>query len=177
MAKHRVWTCNYYSYWNLWKAKNGATSAPSKTGLSYKDFQNAWRTARKSGDWSIIEELVADEAEEESGPQSCKPGSPEWAGWDSFVGDPEWWKPSGGSWTPINGKRRQARRPDNQEPDQPRPRPTVNGHYVTLGITPDATRDEIRSAYRALALKHHPDHGGSVERMREINLAYAAIVG
>jgi len=41
----------------------------------------------------------------------------------------------------------------------------------------DATLQEIKSAYRALAMRHHPDHGGSVEKMREINLAYAAICG
>jgi len=66
-----------------------------------------------------------------------------------------------------------------------RPRPhsagnhiaTGSGHHAVLGVRPGATRDEIRSAYRALAMQHHPDHGGSVEKMREINLAYAALAG
>ena len=44
----------------------------------------------------------------------------------------------------------------------------VTVHYRTLGVRPGATREEIRSAYRALAMQHHPDHGGSVEKMREI---------
>jgi DnaJ-domain-containing protein 1 len=58
-------------------------------------------------------------------------------------------------------------------------RPHCRGsrHHRTLGIRPGATREEIRSAYRSLAMQHHPDHGGSVEKMREINLAYATIVG
>jgi DnaJ-domain-containing protein 1 len=50
-------------------------------------------------------------------------------------------------------------------------------HHRTLGVRPGATREEIRSAYRRLATLHHPDHGGSVERMREINLAYHAVKG
>jgi DnaJ-domain-containing protein 1 len=56
-------------------------------------------------------------------------------------------------------------------------RGTGSRHHRILGVRPGATRDEIRSAYRALAMQHHPDDGGSVERMREINLAYARIGG
>ena len=51
------------------------------------------------------------------------------------------------------------------------------GPHAVLGVTADAPVEVIRAAYRALALKHHPDHGGTVEKMREINLAYAAICG
>jgi DnaJ like chaperone protein len=29
--------------------------------------------------------------------------------------------------------------------------------YKVLGISPDATDDEVRKAYRSMALKHHPD--------------------
>jgi DnaJ-domain-containing protein 1 len=49
------------------------------------------------------------------------------------------------------------------------------GPHAVLGLYLDATVEEIKSAYRSLAMQHHPDHGGSVEKMREINLAYAAI--
>jgi hypothetical protein len=31
-------------------------------------------------------------------------------------------------------------------------------HYEVLGVTPTSTPTEIRSAYRKLVLKHHPDH-------------------
>ena len=31
------------------------------------------------------------------------------------------------------------------------------------------TLDELKAQYRRLAMKHHPDHGGSVEVMQEIN--------
>jgi DnaJ-domain-containing protein 1 len=53
----------------------------------------------------------------------------------------------------------------------------TQGPRAVLGVHLDATLQEIKSAYRALAMQHHPDHGGSVEKMREINLAYAAICG
>lgn len=33
-------------------------------------------------------------------------------------------------------------------------------HYLRLGLTPPVTRAEISAAYRAAALKHHPDRGG-----------------
>lgn len=32
--------------------------------------------------------------------------------------------------------------------------------------------DELRKAYRAAAMKSHPDHGGSVEEMQAVNAAY-----
>lgn len=32
--------------------------------------------------------------------------------------------------------------------------------------------DELKKAYRAAAMKHHPDHGGDVEMMKKVNAAY-----
>ncbi len=34
---------------------------------------------------------------------------------------------------------------------------TIEDAYKVLGLTPDATDDEVRKAYRSMALKYHPD--------------------
>lgn len=45
-------------------------------------------------------------------------------------------------------------------------------YYHTLGITKNATPDEIKKAYRKLASQHHPDKGGDTVRFQEIQTAY-----
>lgn len=45
----------------------------------------------------------------------------------------------------------------------------ANGYYKALGLSPDATRDEIKSAYRRLAKKLHPDCGGDEELFRFVS--------
>ena len=47
--------------------------------------------------------------------------------------------------------------------------------YQTLGVSPGATADEIKRAYRKLASQHHPDKGGDKNRFQEIQGAYDAI--
>jgi DnaJ-class molecular chaperone len=48
-------------------------------------------------------------------------------------------------------------------------------HYATLGVPENATQDEIKKAYRKLAMQHHPDKGGDTARFQEIQSAYDAI--
>jgi len=45
-------------------------------------------------------------------------------------------------------------------------------HYKTLGVTKTSTPDEIKSAYRKLASKHHPDKGGNTGEFQKIQTAY-----
>ncbi len=39
------------------------------------------------------------------------------------------------------------------------------GYYKVLGVSKTADAAEIRKAYRKLALTHHPDKGGDVEKV------------
>lgn len=55
--------------------------------------------------------------------------------------------------------------------------------YAVLGISPQATDDEVKAAYRELARKYHPDKYNdnplsdlAQEKMQEINEAYDTIV-
>lgn len=44
--------------------------------------------------------------------------------------------------------------------------------YAILGVPSTATQDEIKTAYRRLAMKHHPDRGGTLEEFQRIHDAY-----
>ncbi|KAI0052206.1 DnaJ-domain-containing protein [Auriscalpium vulgare] len=58
-------------------------------------------------------------------------------------------------------------------------RPLETGYYDILGVTVDATSDEIKKAYRRLAIKHHPDKNrddpNAEERFKEIAIAYQTL--
>lgn len=45
-------------------------------------------------------------------------------------------------------------------------------HYEILGVQKNASAADIKSAYRKLASKHHPDKGGDAEKFKEVQSAY-----
>ena len=52
-------------------------------------------------------------------------------------------------------------------------------HYKVLGLSPNATEKQIKSAYRKLALQYHPDRNpssGAEEKFQEITSAYEALL-
>ena len=55
----------------------------------------------------------------------------------------------------------------------------IDDPYSVLGLTPDATDEEVKRAYRALAKKYHPDMNPgdphAAEMMNKINAAYDQI--
>ena len=45
-------------------------------------------------------------------------------------------------------------------------------YYTTLGLKRGASADEIKKAYRSMAMKHHPDRGGDEKKFKEVEEAY-----
>lgn len=48
-------------------------------------------------------------------------------------------------------------------------------YYEVLGVGKSASADEIKKAFRRLAVEHHPDRGGNEEKFKEINEAYEVL--
>jgi curved DNA-binding protein CbpA len=53
----------------------------------------------------------------------------------------------------------------------------AKSYFAILELTPNATEDDIRSAYRRLAKEYHPDHyAGGSGPFQQIQEAYAVLV-
>lgn len=50
-----------------------------------------------------------------------------------------------------------------------------DGLYKVLGVSNDASPADIKKAYHKLALKHHPDKGGSHDKFKEISEAFSVL--
>jgi DnaJ-class molecular chaperone len=44
--------------------------------------------------------------------------------------------------------------------------------WDVMGIKPDATREDVRNAFRALSKVHHPDAGGNEEDFKRLRKAF-----
>lgn len=72
-------------------------------------------------------------------------------------------------------RRHQAQHP----PPPPRPKPAPGPDpRVVLGFAPGQklTAEQVKKRFRELARKHHPDRGGSLAKMQELNLAMDALM-
>jgi molecular chaperone DnaJ len=48
-------------------------------------------------------------------------------------------------------------------------------YYEVLGVSKGASADEIKKAFRKLAIEHHPDRGGDETKFKEVNEAYEVL--
>ena len=51
-------------------------------------------------------------------------------------------------------------------------------YYEVLGVSKNASKEDIKASYRRLALKYHPDRNkepGAEEKFKEINEAYGVL--
>ena len=51
----------------------------------------------------------------------------------------------------------------------------MENYYNVLGVSENATQEEIKKAFRNKSKEHHPDRGGNEEEFKKINEAYSAI--
>lgn len=51
----------------------------------------------------------------------------------------------------------------------------MSDYYDVLGVSKSATDEEIKTAYRKLAKRHHPDKGGDKNKFQEIQKAYETL--
>jgi len=51
----------------------------------------------------------------------------------------------------------------------------MTDYYSILGLNKNANDNDIKKAYRKLALKHHPDRGGDEKKFKEIQKAYEVL--
>jgi curved DNA-binding protein len=51
----------------------------------------------------------------------------------------------------------------------------IMDYYSTLGIKKTASADEIKKAYRSMAMKYHPDRGGDERKFKEVEEAYRTL--
>ena len=48
-------------------------------------------------------------------------------------------------------------------------------YYEILGVSEDASPEDIKKAFKKAAIKHHPDRGGDKKKFQEMNEAYQVI--
>jgi outer membrane biosynthesis protein TonB len=70
------------------------------------------------------------------------------------------------------------KKPEPEDTYKPIAKTKATGRdYQILGLSPNASLEEAKRAYRKSALLNHPDKGGDPEKMREIDEAFDRISG
>ena len=48
-------------------------------------------------------------------------------------------------------------------------------YYTVLGVSKNASQEELKKAYKKSSMQHHPDRGGDESKFKEINEAYSTL--
>ena len=48
-------------------------------------------------------------------------------------------------------------------------------YYERLGVSRNASQEELKKAYKKASMQHHPDRGGDESKFKEINEAYSTL--
>ena len=51
----------------------------------------------------------------------------------------------------------------------------MKDYYAALGVSKDASEEDVKTAFRKLASKHHPDKGGDEAKFKEVKEAYEVL--
>ena len=51
----------------------------------------------------------------------------------------------------------------------------MRDYYDILNVEKTSSEDEIKKAYRKVAMKYHPDRGGSPQEFQQISIAYTIL--
>jgi len=53
----------------------------------------------------------------------------------------------------------------------------MSNYYDVLNIPPGSSQEDIKKAYKKLAMKYHPDRGGNEDKFKEVTEAYEVLSG
>jgi len=74
--------------------------------------------------------------------------------------------------------KRQIVKSKREDRSEPKPHVAAKGldPYARLGVARDATTEQVKKAFRKLAMKEHPDQGGDRETFEELQVCYDTLI-
>jgi DnaJ-class molecular chaperone len=95
--------------------------------------------------------------------------------WEYFHREESWFDDSNVFGNPFEDHHGSASDYDERQAPEFHPLKRSNS-YEILGIDRDADEEEIKKAFRKMALKTHPDKGGDEEQFKKVREAYECLI-